>query len=346
MMQTRIEHHQSSIDVNFSCPSLGTRSRQRTKAGRTTSYMKWLALVVVCALFTTGCERSRTSAEGSSGDASVPTEVWVYSSQVNAGDTNQSYASRPIYPFSLVPGGVYSASELSRALGVSKSLRAHYADINFKNLHLSRVEKDTPAYVSYRRGGTIYWTRHRLTLRSGELVLTDGKHLVRARCANQISLVPQEPVEVEASPVVENQLETPVDVAPLQVAAVHDFDSEFRPTTSAVSSESGAPAPQYVGWGSVATPNLYAVCTGCSNVSTNSSKSPTTKPGDPPTLNPTAPPESNPPGPPSSNPPGPPNDNPPGSPTTPVPVPEPGSAAMLATAVALMGPALLRARRR
>ena len=49
--------------------------------------------------------------------------------------------------------------------------------------------------MSYRKDGQIFWTKHKLTLRAGELVLADGRYLVRARCANQISFAPQEPVD-------------------------------------------------------------------------------------------------------------------------------------------------------
>jgi hypothetical protein len=48
------------------------------------------------------------------------------------------------------------------------------------------------AYVSYRIGNDVYWTRHRVKLKKGETVITDGKIIVRSRCANRVEEVPQQ----------------------------------------------------------------------------------------------------------------------------------------------------------
>lgn len=141
--------------------------------------------------------------------------------------------ARPVYPFSLVPGGVYSAQELQRALNVSKDLRAHYSDFDFGRVQLVREKQNMPAYVSYRHNGRIFWTRHPLMLHAGELVLTDGHYTVRARCANQISMVPREPVEVSPEKV-ENQMETPVPPPTLNEARLAPLSSALFPPTAVV----------------------------------------------------------------------------------------------------------------
>ncbi len=56
------------------------------------------------------------------------------------------------------------------------------------------------AYVSYRTPSGIYWTKNRVPLREGELVLTDGGSEVRGRCGNRISNTPEQPVAQNEPP--------------------------------------------------------------------------------------------------------------------------------------------------
>ena len=122
---------------------------------------------------------------------------WDVSAHLQTVSAKQPLA-HPVFPFSLVSGGVYSPGELKRALATSHSLRAHYKNFDFKHVRLIRIQNNTPAFVSYRKDGKIFWTKRKLTLHAGELVLADGHYLVRARCANQISFVPQTPVDAIA----------------------------------------------------------------------------------------------------------------------------------------------------
>jgi hypothetical protein len=38
----------------------------------------------------------------------------------------------------------------------------------------------------------VYWTRHRVSLKKGETVITDGKMTARTRCANRVEEMPQQ----------------------------------------------------------------------------------------------------------------------------------------------------------
>ncbi len=85
-----------------------------------------------------------------------------------------------------------------------------------------------PVYLSYRKGGSVFWTRKPVDLPPGETLLTDGVLYARARCGNQVSEYPQEPVaEVEPAEVelnetdseAEQQAEPPApDVAAVNIA--------------------------------------------------------------------------------------------------------------------------------
>jgi hypothetical protein len=103
---------------------------------------------------------------------------------------------RPVYPYSVIPGGAYSVAELDAALRADPVAAAHYAVFARAQMRLTPAPDSVVAYVSYRQGDRIYWTRRKLHVAAQEALLTDGNHTARARCGNRISLTPQSPVGV------------------------------------------------------------------------------------------------------------------------------------------------------
>lgn len=97
-------------------------------------------------------------------------------------------AGRLVYPFSVIPGGVYEPKELAVSMAKDPSLREHYKDIKVENLVAVRTASPMLAQVSFRKAGAIHWTHGAVNIPAGELVLTDGSHMVRARCGNRIKL--------------------------------------------------------------------------------------------------------------------------------------------------------------
>jgi hypothetical protein len=91
------------------------------------------------------------------------------------------------YPYSVVPGGVKDSDDLRYAALRDWVVRRHYARFNFNNARLVRATEAREVYLSYRVRDSIFWTRRRIRLHLGELLLTDGKITARARCGNQIS---------------------------------------------------------------------------------------------------------------------------------------------------------------
>jgi hypothetical protein len=107
---------------------------------------------------------------------------------------------RPVYPYSVIPGGVYSREELIRARATDRLVHDHYADFNFAAAHLVTTAEDRFAYVSYRLGGRLLWTAHKLRIPKGETLLTDGVNFCRTRCGNRLSAVPhRETIAMEPS---------------------------------------------------------------------------------------------------------------------------------------------------
>jgi hypothetical protein len=99
---------------------------------------------------------------------------------------------RPVYPYSVVPGGVRDAGELKWAAEHDPVVRSHYAGFDYDHARAVRLVLARTVYVSYRIGNKVYWTRHRVTLKKGETVITDGKITARSRCGNRVEEVPQQ----------------------------------------------------------------------------------------------------------------------------------------------------------
>lgn len=104
--------------------------------------------------------------------------------------------SRPVYPYSVVPGGVGNVKDLKWAAEHDPIVGAHYAGFDYARAQVVRLTLNRTVFVSYRIGNKIYWTRHRVTLHKGEKLITDGKMTARTRCANRVEETPQQ----EASP--------------------------------------------------------------------------------------------------------------------------------------------------
>ena len=102
--------------------------------------------------------------------------------------------ARPLFPYSIVPGGVESAKELRNAVAHDPVVAEHYADFDLPNACIRRNDRDRSVYVSYRVGEKIFWTKKPLTILKGETLITDGAHIARTRCGNRVSETPMQPM--------------------------------------------------------------------------------------------------------------------------------------------------------
>ncbi len=103
----------------------------------------------------------------------------------------QTRNQRAVYPYSVIPGGVSSAEELRRVAAQDPTVAEHYAAFNYDHARVVPVSQPRLVYVSYRRHNKVYWTRKQMSLHPGEKLLTDGRITARARCGNQVSVLPQ-----------------------------------------------------------------------------------------------------------------------------------------------------------
>ncbi len=98
---------------------------------------------------------------------------------------------RPVYPYSVVAGGVRSLGELKLAIAKDPVVAEHYAGFDSVRAHVVKLREDKLAYVSYRLGNEVFWTKKKIRLAKGEPLITDGESYARTRCANRVSENPQ-----------------------------------------------------------------------------------------------------------------------------------------------------------
>jgi hypothetical protein len=110
---------------------------------------------------------------------------------------NVPETARRVYPYSVIPGGVRSADDLRRVAEHDRLVWQHYLNFQYQHARLVRATEARGVYLSYRLRNHIYWTRKRIRLHPGELLLTDGTITARTRCGNQISEVPKPDVSAE-----------------------------------------------------------------------------------------------------------------------------------------------------
>jgi hypothetical protein len=109
-------------------------------------------------------------------------------------ELQSALVSPSLFRYSVIPGGVRSAKELAAAIRSDSTVARHYAGFNERSAHVLTLHADLLAYVSYRIGQEIYWTKKPVTLRKNETVITDGTIEARTRCGNRVSVSPQLPV--------------------------------------------------------------------------------------------------------------------------------------------------------
>jgi hypothetical protein len=95
--------------------------------------------------------------------------------------------ARDVYPYSVIPGGVFDSRELAASMKHDPVARQHYSGIQPERLWPTSAHESMQVYVSYRMGDQVFWTDHQVKIAAGELLLTDGTNLVRGRCGNRIA---------------------------------------------------------------------------------------------------------------------------------------------------------------
>lgn len=110
-----------------------------------------------------------------------------------AGAPDPDTSERPVYPYSVIAGGIRSAGELKSAISKDAVVSGHYSDFNLSKSRIIESKTEKLAYVSYRIGNNIFWTKKKIRLPKGEKLVTDGVNYARTRCGNRFSEAPKVP---------------------------------------------------------------------------------------------------------------------------------------------------------
>ena len=155
---------------------------------------------------------------------------------------------RVVYPYSVIPGGIQSAEDLREVSEHDRIVGSHYAGFDFRNARIVELDQPRLMYLSYRTGDKVFWTAHRISLRKGEKLITDGKITARTRCANQVSESPQptvSPVEPPAA-----AFEQPFAGTAAQIPFPGDFNAFGPARAFEVLGPAGPPALQAASYAS------------------------------------------------------------------------------------------------
>ena len=134
---------------------------------------------------------------------------------------------RPVFPYSVVPGGVRDAQELQKAVSNDPVVARHYSDFGVGKARTIQLDRPLAMYVSYRRNNQVYWTKNKMMIPAGETLISDGENLARVRCGNRLSPVAAKPVAA-ADPDKET-LDTPEFLPPLLASLLPGEGVEMFP---------------------------------------------------------------------------------------------------------------------
>ena len=170
-------------------------SRRSRKQGRT----KFLAALLFAATAAITWQFARQPISSSSYSPVKPNPARVKQA-VSSGLASEEYAvfmagrpGRPAYLYSVIPGGVASVEELRQAMENDPVVAREFKGFDFPRARLVQVSEKQLMHVAYRMGDKVYWTRKKVTLHPGEMLISDGKIVARTRCGNRVAATPLGP---------------------------------------------------------------------------------------------------------------------------------------------------------
>jgi hypothetical protein len=171
--------------------------RRRTRRHRRHLLIRRLLSLAVLALFTAGISAFALryfgfptfgrQSQAADSESALAREQTALLDQI----LSQVHPAHPVYPYSVVPGGVQDAGELKWVAEHDPIVAAHYAGFDYAHARVVEVTLARSVYVSYRIGNHVYWMRRRISLHKGEKLITDGRITARGRCGNQVAEKPQ-----------------------------------------------------------------------------------------------------------------------------------------------------------
>lgn len=174
-------------------------------------------------------------------------------------NSNVRLSRRPVFPYSVIPGGVESSDELKNAIARDSVVAKHYAGFDLAKARVIPSDRDRIVYVSYRLGNKVFWTGRAVRLLKGESLITDGRIEARTRCGNRISETPSAPVTPEeprskAFEAVQDPEPSIVSSPPFDLPLTPPPETDIQPTEQG--GESFIPPIIPILWGPAGTPTV------------------------------------------------------------------------------------------
>jgi hypothetical protein len=170
----------------------------RREARLSLAYLTLVSLAFVALSFCSAFFEIPRNQTEPAGRWNASTSTPLLAAPVNFSATEKGpLGRRRLFPYSVIARGVQSNRELKNAMAKDPVVAAHYAGFKVARTHIVRLDHDRAAYVSYRLGNVVFWTKRRVIIPAGESLLTDGESMARTRCGNRLSVSPEAPVSPE-----------------------------------------------------------------------------------------------------------------------------------------------------
>jgi hypothetical protein len=95
---------------------------------------------------------------------------------------------------------IHSISDFRRIVENDPVLKKHFADFEWDNAKMDRLDEAVWAHLAYRKNDRISTTRRAIRLPKGDGYITDGKRSVRTYCCNDYVQAGAPPEELSSAP--------------------------------------------------------------------------------------------------------------------------------------------------
>jgi len=85
---------------------------------------------------------------------------------------------------------IHSIADFKTTVANDPVLKAHFANFNWENAQMGKLEKATWAHVHYRKNNTIFHKKTPILLPAGDGYITDGITQIRTQCCNSYATAP------------------------------------------------------------------------------------------------------------------------------------------------------------
>jgi hypothetical protein len=107
-----------------------------------------------------------------------------------------SAPKRVVYNYSVIPGGEPNVADFCGQIQSDAAFHGFNCNVAYETSLRSPIS----VFMTFKKNGHIYWTKHLVSVKAGELMYTDGHRSFLARCGNEIGFAPQQPtMEIDES---------------------------------------------------------------------------------------------------------------------------------------------------